>query len=125
MLKRLDEVMIYVYDHDKVMQFWTEHLNFTVSEDTAEMGIRVVKLLPQDQAETAIVLQDKKKVDEMDMGVSTATPSLIFATTQFDELYQHLNDNDITVGDIMTLPMGRVFNFADPEDNYFAVKEVK
>ena len=41
----------------------------------------------------------------------------MFATTQFDELYQHLNDNDITVGDIMTLPMGRVFNFADPEDN--------
>ena len=54
--------MIYVYDHDKVMQFWTEHLNFTVSEDTAEMGMRVVKLLPQDQAETAIVLQDKKRL---------------------------------------------------------------
>ena len=50
--------MIYVYDHDKVMQFWTEHLNFTVSEDTEEMGMRVVKLLPQDQAETAIVLED-------------------------------------------------------------------
>ena len=54
--------------------------------------MRVVKLLPQDQAETAIVLQDKKKVDEMDMGVSTATPSLIFATTQL----------------LNTLPIGKV-----------------
>lgn len=124
MLEKLDEVMIYVYDHDKVMHFWTKYLHFIVSQDIEEMGMRVVKLLPQHQSETAIVLQDKAKVDEMDMGVSTTTPSLIFSTTQFDDLYQQLNDNSITLGEIINLPMGRVFNFADPEDNYFAVKEV-
>ncbi|EHY91393.1 hypothetical protein SSME_23900 [Staphylococcus saprophyticus subsp. saprophyticus KACC 16562] len=44
--------------------------------------------------------------------------------TQFDELFNRLKDSQVTVGDIMTLPMGRVFNFADEENNYFAVKEV-
>jgi lactoylglutathione lyase len=35
-----------------------------------------------------------------------------------------LKSNQNTVGDIMDLPMGRVFNFADAENNYFAVKEI-
>lgn len=124
MIKKLDEVMIYVYDHDKAIEFWTKNLNFVVVADDEEMGMRVVKLLPEDDAQTAIVLQDKAKVDEMDMGVSTTTPSLIFATTQFDHLYDRLKSNQNTVGDIMDLPMGRVFNFADAENNYFAVKEI-
>lgn len=124
MIKKLDEVMIYVYDHDKAIEFWTKNLNFVVVADDEEMGMRVVKLLPEDDAQTAIVLQDKEKVDEMDMGVSTTTPSLIFVTTQFDHLYDRLKSNQNAVGDIMDLPMGRVFNFADAENNYFAVKEI-
>lgn len=124
MIKKLDEVMIYVYDHDKAIEFWTKNLNFVVVADDEEMGMRVVKLLPEDDAQTAIVLQDKEKVDEMDMSVSTTTPSLIFATTQFDHLYDRLKSNQNAVGDIMDLPMGRVFNFADAENNYFAVKEI-
>ncbi|MFQ3782898.1 VOC family protein [Staphylococcus saprophyticus] len=124
MIQRLDEVMIYVYNHDKAITFWTKNLDFKVVEDTEELQMRVVKLAPNDDAQTAIVLQDKAKVDEMDMGVSTDTPSLIFSTTQFDELFNRLKDSQVTVGDIMTLTMGRVFNFADEENNYFAVKEV-
>ncbi|ANQ63260.1 VOC family protein [Staphylococcus equorum] len=116
--------MIYVYDHDKAIEFWTKNLNFVVTADDEQMGMRVVKLLPEDVAQTAIVLQDKAKVDEMDMGVSTTTPSLIFVTTQFDHLYDRLKSNQNTVGDIMDLPMGRVFNFADAENNYFTVKEI-
>ncbi|MDU9418969.1 VOC family protein [Staphylococcus lloydii] len=125
MLNRLDEVMIYVNNHDKVIDFWTTHLSFTVVEDTTEMDMRVVKLAPSEDAQTLIVLQDKEKVDAMDMGVSTATPSLIFATTNFDALRESLQENGVETGEVMTLPMGRVFNFADPEQNYFAVKEVQ
>lgn len=125
MLNRLDEVMIYVNNHDKVIDFWTTHLSFTVVEDTTEMDMRVVKLAPSEDAQTLIVLQDKEKVDAMDMGVSTATPSLIFATTNFDSLRESLQENGVDTGEVMTLPMGRVFNFADPEQNYFAVKEVQ
>ena len=123
MLNHVAEIMIYVYDHNKAIQFWTEHLNFTVVEDTEEMEMRVVKLQPNTQAQTLIVLQDKAKVDAMDMGVSTTTPSLISSTNDFDHLYQSLTEQVVNVGEIMTLPMGRVFNFSDYEDNYFAVKD--
>ena len=61
MLNHVAEIMIYVYDHNKAIQFWTEHLNFTVVEDTEEMEMRVVKLQPNTQAQTLIVLQDKAK----------------------------------------------------------------
>ncbi|SUM84749.1 Uncharacterised protein [Staphylococcus saprophyticus] len=37
MIQRLDEVMIYVYDHDKAITFWTKNLDFKVVEDTEEM----------------------------------------------------------------------------------------
>lgn len=60
MLNRLDEVMIYVNNHDKVIDFWTTHLSFTVVEDTTEMDMRVVKLAPSEDAQTLIVLQEKK-----------------------------------------------------------------
>ena len=123
MLNHVAEIMIYVYDHNKAIQFWTEHLNFTVVEVTEEMEMCVVKLQPNTQAQTLIVLQDKAKVDAMDMGVSTTTPSLIFSTNEFDRLYQSLTEQGVNVGEIMTLPMGRVFNFSDYEDNYFAVKD--
>lgn len=62
MIKKLDEVMIYVYDHDKAIEFWTKNLNFVVVADDEEMGMRVVKLLPEDDAQTAIVCRTKRKL---------------------------------------------------------------
>jgi lactoylglutathione lyase len=31
----------------------------------------------------------------------------------------------VKVGEMVTLPAGKVFNFADDEDNYFAIMEKK
>jgi len=51
------------------------------------------------------------------------TPSLMFFTENLDQLYSDLLKNKVTVGEIVNMPTGRVFNFADNEDNYFAVME--
>ncbi|NYE06926.1 hypothetical protein F4694_003706 [Bacillus niacini] len=40
-------------------------------------------------------------------------------------IYKDCKDNNITVGEIVNIPDGRVFNFADNEENYFAVTEIK
>mgnify|MGYP002656050885 CR=1 FL=1 len=50
MMNHVAEIMVYVYDHDKAIQFWTEHLNFSIVEDTEEMEMRVVKLRPSTNA---------------------------------------------------------------------------
>lgn len=47
--------------------------------------------------------------------------SLFFSINQ--PLFKTLPDKNITVGELVEMPMGRVFNFADDEGHYFAVME--
>lgn len=125
MIQRLQEVMLYVQDQEKAKQFWTSHFDFQVASDEIFQGMRVITLKPTDAAQTAIVLQDKAKVEAMGMGVNTGTPSLMFGTTDIDALYDDLKSKGIQVGEKMTLPTGTVFNFADDENNYFAVRQIE
>jgi len=53
------------------------------------------------------------------------TPSLLFFSDDLDRLYKDFSDKNITVGDLVNMGSGRVFNFADTEGNYFAVMEKK
>ncbi|MEJ7541495.1 VOC family protein [Staphylococcus intermedius] len=125
MIQRLQEVMLYVQDQEIAKQFWTSHFDFQVASDETFQGMRVVTLKPTDAAQTAIVLQDKEKVEAMGMGVNTGTPSLMFGTTDIDALYDDLKSKGVQVGEKMTLPTGIVFNFADDENNYFAVRQIE
>ncbi|HEC2173599.1 TPA: VOC family protein [Staphylococcus delphini] len=125
MIQRLQEVMLYVQDQEKAKQFWTSYFDFQVASDETFQGMRVITLKPTDAAQTAIVLQDKAKVEAMGMGVNTGTPSLMFGTTDIDALYDDLKSKGIQVGEKMTLPTGTVFNFADDENNYFAVRQIE
>lgn len=86
--------------------------------------MRTIVLRPSSDAQTAIVLHNKQKIQSLDLGISTETPSLMFATDDIEQLYQDYQDKDITVGDLVDMPQGRVFNFADDENNYFAVKQI-
>ncbi|HHU6749970.1 TPA: VOC family protein [Staphylococcus pseudintermedius] len=124
MIQRLQEVMLYVQDQEKAKQFWTSHFDFQVASDETFQGMRVITLKPTQAAQTAIVLQDKAKVEAMGMGVNTGTPSLMFGTTDIDALYDDLKSTGIQVGEKMQLPTGTVFNFADDENNYFAVRQI-
>lgn len=49
------------------------------------------------------------------------TPSLLFFSDDLDRLYKDFSDKNITVGELVNIPSGRVFNFTDNEGNYFAV----
>lgn len=51
------------------------------------------------------------------------TPSLMFFTENLDQLHSELTNKNITVGEIVNMGSVRVFNFADNEENYFAVME--
>lgn len=124
MIQRLDEVMLYVNDQEAAKAFWTEKLGFVVTSDTEDHGMRTIVLRPSNDAQTAIVLHNKQKIQALDLGISTETPSLMFATDAIDDLYQTFKDKGITVGELVEMPQGRVFNFADEENNYFAVKQV-
>lgn len=49
----------------------------------------------------------------------------MFFSKEFDKLYSDLLNKNVTVGEIVNMPSGRIFNFADSENNYFAVMEKK
>lgn len=53
--------------------------------------------------------------------LNLGTPSLMFFSKNLDQLHDELSNKNVKVGEIVNMPSGRIFNFADNEENYFAV----
>ncbi|CAG5082912.1 MAG: glyoxalase/bleomycin resistance/extradiol dioxygenase family protein [Thermobacillus sp.] len=125
MIQKLGQVMLYVNNQDQSKAFWTEKLGFKVKaeEDNGE-GMRWIEIAPPG-ADTTIVLQNKAFVAKMHPELNLSTPSLMFYTDNAEQLYNDLKGKNVKVGDLVEIPGGKVFNFADEEENYFAVMERK
>ncbi|MEK5440913.1 MULTISPECIES: VOC family protein [unclassified Fredinandcohnia] len=125
MFSQLGQVMLYVNNQDEAVKFWTEKLGFTIVDEEDNGQMRWIEIAPTKGAETSIILHDKEFVAKMSPGLNLGTPSLMFFTENLDQLHTDLSNKNITVGEIVTMPSGKVFNFADNEENYFAVMEKK
>lgn len=120
------QIMLYVNNQDEALKFWTEKAGFSViSEENNGQGMKWFVIAPTKDAQTSIVLHNKELVAKMSPEVNLETPSLLFFSQNLDQLYKDFSDKNITVGEIVNVPEGRVFNFADNEENYFAVVEKK
>jgi len=124
MIRKVGQIMLYVNDQNKSREFWTEKLGFQVVSEGSLGEMRWIEVAPAD-AETSIVLHNKELIAQMSPGLNLGTPSLMFYTDDLDGLYNDLTSKNVTVGEIVSMPTGRVFNFADDEENYFAVMERK
>ncbi|MBC1598601.1 VOC family protein [Listeria seeligeri] len=124
MIKKIGQVMLYVEDQAAVRDFWVEKLDFVVvSEEVVNGEIQWIEIAPTKDVETTFILQNKKKVAEMNPDMNLGTPSILLFGENVAELYEEYKNKGITVGELVDLPMGRVFNFADNEGNYFAICE--
>ena len=124
MISKVGQIMLYVDNQEEAVRFWTETVGFSViSEEDNGQGMKWIEIAPSKDAETTLVLHNKKLIEEMQPELNLGTPSLMFFTKNLDVLYTNLTNQNITVGEIMSMPSGRVFNFADYEENYFAVME--
>ncbi|QKD96345.1 VOC family protein [Listeria monocytogenes] len=124
MVGKIGQVMLYVENQAAVRDFWVEKLDFVVvSEEVVNGEIQWIEIAPTKGVETTFVLQNKKKVAEMNPEMNLGTPSILLFGNNVAELYEEYKDKGITVGDLVDLPMGRVFNFSDNEGNYFAICE--
>ncbi|WP_127529851.1 VOC family protein [Paenibacillus kobensis] len=124
MINQVGQIMLYVNNQDEARDFWTEKFGFAVVGEESHGPMRWIEIAPQGAA-TTIILHNKELVAQMNPGMNLGTPSLMFFTDKLDELYADLKNKDVKVGDIVELPGGKVFNFADKEDNYFAVMQKK
>lgn len=126
MINQIGQIMLYVNDQDQALRFWTEKVGFiVVSEEDNGQGLRWIEITPAQGAQTSFVLHNKQFIAQMQPELNLNTPSIMFYTDDLDELNQAFGEKGITVGEIVNMPTGRVFNFADDENNYFAVIEKK
>ncbi|MCQ6264665.1 VOC family protein [Fictibacillus sp. WQ 8-8] len=126
MINKVGQIMLYVNNQDEAVNFWTEKVGFCViSEEDNGQGMRWIEIAPAKDAETSIILHNKEFVAKMSPELNLGTPSLMFFSENFDQLRSDLSNKNVTVGEIVNMPSGRVFNFADSEENYFAVMEKK
>lgn len=125
MISKVGQIMLYVNNQDQAVSFWTEKLGFRVVSEEKNGEMRWIEIAPAQGAETSIVLHNKEFVAKMSPGMNLGTPSLLFFSENIEELRNDLMNKNVKVGDIVTMPSGRVFNFADDEENYFAILEKK
>ncbi|HDR7567494.1 TPA: VOC family protein [Bacillus mycoides] len=126
MINNVGQIMLYVNNQDEVKEFWTEKVGFSViSEEDNGQGMRWIEIAPTKEAETSIILHNKELIAKMQPELNLGTPSLMFFSKEFDRLYSDLVNKNVTVGEIVNMPSGRISNFADSENNYFAVMEKK
>ncbi|MEH7343164.1 VOC family protein [Bacillus sp. JJ1532] len=126
MVTQVGQIMLYVNNQEESVKFWTEKVGFiVVSDQDNGQGLRWIEIAPSQGAETSIVLHNKELIAKMQPELNLGTPSLMFFTENLDQLYKDLSDKHVTVGEIVNMPSGRVFNFADDEKNYFAIMEKK
>lgn len=126
MIHKIGQIMLYVNNQDEALKFWTEKVGFSViSEEDNGQGLRWIEIAPTKEAETSLILHNKEFIAKMQPELNLGTPSLMFYSENLDQLYKDFSDKNITVGDMVSIPTGRVFNFADDEENYFAVMEKK
>ena len=116
--------MVYVNNQDEAREFWTEKVGFQVVAEERLGDMRWIEVAPAG-AETSIVLHNKEWVARMSPGLHLGTPSLLLYTDRLEQLHRQLADRQVKIGEITEMPTGRVFHFADAEDNYFAVLEKK
>lgn len=126
MINIVGQIMLYVNNQDQSLKFWIDKVGFSlISEIDNGEGMKWYEVAPTKDAQTRIVLHNKEIVAQMSPGIHLGTPSLLFFSDNLDQLYKDFSDKEITVGELVNVPEGRVFNFADDEGNYFAVVEKK
>jgi lactoylglutathione lyase len=123
MINKVGQIMLYVNNQDKSVEFWTEKVGFSVIAEENNEQIRWIEIAPTKDAATSIVLHNKELIARMQPELNLGTPSLMFFSDNLEQLYQDFKKKNITVGEMVNMPGAKVFNFADDENNYFAVME--
>ncbi len=114
------QLMIYVDDVLKAVDFWTA-LDFVVIEKQEVDGTFVVEIAPSKTAACHFVLYDREFIASHSPEVATNAPSIMFVSPNIMELYQKLLTMEVEVGELIQMAEQLVFNFADPDGNYYAV----
>lgn len=115
-------LMLYVKNVKKSVDFWQE-IGFSIISQEEIDGSLTAEIKPSKDSDVTITLYDLAFILENSPEVATNSPSILFQSDEIENLYHKLKAVGYSVGELIQLPSGLVFNFADPDGNYFAVQE--
>lgn len=123
-MEKLNQVMLYVDDQTKAVEFWVDTMGFVViSEEELAEGFKAIEVAPNTSVETSLSIIEKEFMNQYSPEVNLGTPSLMFKEKDFDALYEKLKEKGLTGHEIIEMSGVRVFNFQDGQGNYFAVSD--
>jgi len=123
MITRIEKLTIYVNSQEEAKKFWTEKLGFKIILEMP-MGPNNlwIEAAPEGKNLTSLVLYSKQAMMEFKPEM-VVHPSIIFAVEDIESLYIVLKSRDVEVGELQTLPYGKMFNFKDPDGNEYMVHQ--
>lgn len=125
MIKDLGQIMLYVENQERAVDFWQKKVGFEkVNKIASPLGGFIYELAPTKESTTELVLQDKNLVAKFNPEMNFATPSILMSTDNIEETYNNLIKNGVQANPIMDMGNLKVFNFCDEEGNYFAIRQI-
>lgn len=124
MINKIGKITIYVNNQDDAKKFWTEKLGFVIKFEQA-MGpnMKWVEVGPSEDEFTTFVLYDKKMMVAQNPSTNVGHPSIILSTCDIESTYNKIKENGVEVGELMSMPYGKMFSFKDQDKNDFLVRE--
>lgn len=124
MIQSIGQVMLYMEDIEAAAAFWQEKMGFERVEKQVQ-GPQVSYIVaPKADSQVQFVLHDKAEVAKMNPDMNLGTPSILMTATNLEAYQADLLAKGVEANPVIDLGFMKVFNFADPEGNYFAVREV-
>lgn len=114
------QIILYVEDVPKSVAFW-QSLGFEIIDEQTADGTSIVEIAPSSESDARFVLYDKGFIEAHSPEVALNSSSIMFFSEDITTLYKKLLDTNVEVGDLIQMEERMVFNFADPDGNYFAV----
>lgn len=125
MINKIGKITIYVNNQDEAKKFWTEKLNFVVKFEKSMGPMTWLEVGPSESEFTTFVLYNKDIMLAQNPSANVNHPSVLLSTTDIDASYNQMKENGVVVGELMSMPYGRMFSFKDQDGNEYLLREDK
>ena len=125
MINKIGKLTIYVNNQEEAKKFWTEKLNFVVKFEQQMGPLKWLEVGPSQAEFMTFILYDKNAMIKQVPTANVAHPSVILSTTDIEDAYNKMKENDVVVGELMIMPYGKMFSFKDQDQNEYLLREDK
>lgn len=126
MINNISKITLYVENQEEAKKFWVEKLNFVVKfEQEMGPGMKWLEVGPSENSTTTFVLYNKNMMKTQNPKTNVEHPSIILSTKDIEKAYDEMKNNSVEVGELMSMPYGKMFSFKDLDNNDYLLREDK